>query len=394
MPDTSVSQINIPAVLIANGLGACLIVAILLSKRRGVRLASYSGRFFYGMCVLCFTLCILETFSFLVDGVQFPGARFLSVFSCAVTLMMSSLLSYLWVCYVDFRLFSDTRRFKTIYVYRAIPAAVIVLMSAANLFFDVFFGVSSDNTYYRTRLFILPWLVVYGYMTYGALLSCRYRRRADKYILMPTFLFLLPVYVGSLIQLLFYGIALIWPSVAVGLTFLYMNLQNEEAYLDPLTKLYNRNYLIHYIDTLVRQSKKRPQIVGIMLDVDDFKHINDSYGHAEGDRILQDVGKLLLHAVQDTAAVVRYGGDEFVVLLEDPRQGQLDALLSRIKKATAEYNASGRCRSTVSVSIGTAQFDYRNVFGSFQEMDSAMYKEKRSFYLQRELEESHVINEI
>ncbi len=321
MRDGGVSQINMPAVFIANGIGICLMLAVLLNKRLGIRIASRSGKFFYLMCLLCFSLCILETFSFLLDGKQFPCARELSVFSCAVTLMMAVTISYLWVRYVDCRIFPDGEHSKTAHVCVALPATGIVLMSAANLFVDVFFGLSSDNIYYRTRLFILPWLVVYGYMTYGALLSYRYRKRADKYVFMPTFLFLLPIYIGSLIQLFFYGIALIWPSVALGLTFLYMSLQNEEAYLDPLTKLYNRNYLIHYMELVVKQPKKQPHIVGVMLDVDNFKHINDSYGHAEGDLVLQAVGKMLLRSVHNTAAVIRYGGDEFVVLLEDPPAG-------------------------------------------------------------------------
>ena len=394
MTDSGISQINIPAILIANGIGVCLMLSILLGKRRGLRVASYSGRFFYLMCILCLTLCILETFSFLLDGAMFPGAREIAVFASAATLMIAVSVSYLWVCFVDFKLFSDKSRFKNIYLYRAIPAAIIILMSAANLFFDVFFGISSDNIYYRTRLFLFPWLVVYGYMTYGALLSCRYRKRADRYIFMPTFLFLLPVYLGSLIQLLFYGIALIWVSLAMGLTLLYMNLQTEEAYLDPLTRLYNRNYLIHYMNLIVKQSKNRPQIVGIMLDVDNFKHINDSYGHTEGDLVLQAVGKILLRSARDMGAVVRYGGDEFILLLEDPQPGQLDELLKRIRTATEEYNASRQSRSLISISIGAAEFDYENVFGFFQDMDLAMYKEKKAFYLQWELEESQVTTEI
>lgn len=139
-------------------------------------------------------------------------------------------------------LFRDRHRLHKRYSIVGIPAVLIAVLAFCNLFFNIFFGVTSDNNYYRTPLFLLPCLVIYGYMTYGAILSFRSRSQMDQYLFMPAMSFLVPIYVGSMIQLLNYGIALIWASVALGLILLYINLQSEEIFLDPLTNLYNRNY--------------------------------------------------------------------------------------------------------------------------------------------------------
>lgn len=69
------ASVNMPAVLIANGLGICLMLAILLSRYRRTRTTSIDGKLFYSMCLLCFILCTVETAGFLLDGQTFFPAR-------------------------------------------------------------------------------------------------------------------------------------------------------------------------------------------------------------------------------------------------------------------------------------------------------------------------------
>ena len=128
-----------------------------------------------------------------------------------------------------------------------IPAVIIILLSCANVFVDIFFSVSADNIYSRTPLATVTYLFTYLYLFLGAGLVFAFRKRLGKYMFMPVVVFLTPIFIGSLLQLLFYGIALIWVSVALGLTSLYINIQNENTLLDPLTKLYNREYLFRFL---------------------------------------------------------------------------------------------------------------------------------------------------
>ena len=223
------------------------------------------------MCRICLTLCILETAGFLWDRKVFWGARQLCIMVNVITYLLSFALAYIWICYVDYRLFNDHVRLQKNYIWAMIPAGIVCLMAVANCFFPVFFGISKENVYYRTPLFLIPYVVIYGYLTYGVVLTYHYRNKVNRYLFMPVLLFLTPIYLGSLIQLIFYGIALIWVSVSVGLVFLYINLQHEESFLDSLTSLYNRNYLLYYMDYIMKRAQAGRKLIGIMLDINDFK---------------------------------------------------------------------------------------------------------------------------
>ena len=133
------SAINMPAVLVANGLGACLMVVLLLSKRRNGKMVSLDSRIFDGMCGLCLTLCLLETLSFWLDEESFRGARQMNILANAVLFMLNAVFSYAWSVYIDYKLFEDIRRLKKYYIYGAIPAVVVCLMCVGNLFTEVFF---------------------------------------------------------------------------------------------------------------------------------------------------------------------------------------------------------------------------------------------------------------
>lgn len=378
----SPSQINMPAVLIANGLGISLMLAVLLGRHRRTRMASIDGKIFYGMCLICVILCTVETAGFWLDGQQFLPARQLSILCNVLDLCLAAILSFLWICYVDYRLFQDRARILKAYLFGAIPAALICVAAVINLFSGVFFWVTEDNVYYRTPLFLLPCVVMYCYITYGAVLAYRYRKQVDKYLFMPVLALLIPVYLGSMIQLFHYGIALIWVSVALGLMFVYISLQNEDTYLDPLTDLYNRNYLMHFLDQIPKQKRAGITIIGIMLDVNNFKLINDTYGHMKGDDVLRAVGKILLHATSDSQAiVVRYGGDEFLVLLPASQRGQISRIQKNISEELDRYNSSGETPVPVSFSAGISELQGMDLFQFFQNMDRAMYQEKRAFYL-------------
>lgn len=382
----SASQINLPAVLVANGLGIFLLLAVLYSRRKRMRSRACDERFFHWMCLLCLALCLLEICGFLLDGRLFPGARQAALICNTVILLLALSLAYLWVRYVDCKLGLNVGHGAATYL-AAIPALLTGFVTLTNLFFPLFFGMNSSNHYYRTPIFFLPWIVIYGYMAWGALQSYRYQRTSNNRLLIPLLMFLVPVFLGSLIQMFCYGLSLIWVSSALGLTFLYINLQSEQAYQDPLTGLYNRNYLLHYMDHIARQVKKGRHITGIMLDINEFKQINDTLGHSEGDAVLRAVGSLLLRSAKNNI-VVRYGGDEFVILLETSHPEQVQTVLNNIKQALDSYNATRGSLPPLSFSMGTAEFEEQDIYRFFQNMDSRMYDEKRTFYMHREIHET------
>lgn len=380
---SAVSSVNMQAVLVANGLGLGLMIVLMLSTNRRGKMVSLDGRLFNWMCRMCLALCVLETLSFWLDGRTFSGARELILGTNASLFMLNAIFSYTWSVYVDYKFYEDMQRLRKIYIFVALPAVLVCLLSLLNLAVPVFFWVNEENLYYRTPLVVITYVVTYCYLTYGAVLVFRNRHKTNRYLFMPVMTFLVPIYLGSLIQLCCYGLAMIWVCVAFGLTSLYINLQNEKVFLDTLTNLYNRSYLMHYMGYLARQTKKGTSVLGMMLDVNNFKYINDTYGHLAGDEVLREVGKILQSATEGCGAVVRYGGDEFVILLEGDNREMGEHVREEIAKGLARYNASGSAPCPISLSLGVSEFDRLNVDKFFRDMDEKMYDDKRAFYQQQ-----------
>ncbi|MDI1293503.1 MAG: EAL domain-containing protein [Methylobacter sp.] len=152
------------------------------------------------------------------------------------------------------------------------------------------------------------------------------------------------------------------------------------AYYDPLTRLANRTLLADHAKQAIALASRQHHLVGVLyLDLDRFKDINDSLGHAIGDKLLVDVANRLLSCVRDTDTVSRLGGDEFVVLLShlDSADNVLN-VAEKILRALAEIFEISQHFITVSCSIGACV--YPNDGADFdillQRADTAMYQAK------------------
>ena len=126
------------------------------------------------------------------------------------------------------------------------------------------------------------------------------------------------------------------------------------AMFDPLTGLYNRRYAEQRLKAEISRSARRghPLIV-VLIDVNDFKQINDTYGHQAGDTVLKEFAKRLHHATRGADLAARWGGDEFMMLLVDCELTQLPSILARLEGF--EVVVQGR-ELPVSLAIGWKSF--------------------------------------
>ena len=145
------------------------------------------------------------------------------------------------------------------------------------------------------------------------------------------------------------------------------------AHSHSLTGLANRRRLDDDLHAC-RRDRRLPVAV-MMVDVDNFKVINDTHGHAAGDRILQAIGNLLAAEVRSKDVVYRYGGEEFCVLLSGANVDESMRVAERICRSTAELSVpvGGNVTVSVGVAIGVAS-DVIRILG---EADAALYEAKR-----------------
>jgi len=151
----------------------------------------------------------------------------------------------------------------------------------------------------------------------------------------------------------------------------------EMANTDPLTGIYNRHYFNNYIEDFKRD-KRNVEMALIMLDVDRFKHINDHYGHNIGDIVLVEVAGLLQSQARGSDFVVRFGGDEFLIVLQDSDEVAIKAYVERIHTALDIWNRNtDLLEHNMEFSIGCDVFEEgKHIMDVIRTADERMYANK------------------
>lgn len=162
------------------------------------------------------------------------------------------------------------------------------------------------------------------------------------------------------------------------------NAQNH-AYLathDPLTGLSNRLLLCDRLEHAIAHAKRFNQCVAVLFcDLDNFKPINDTYGHAVGDEVLKTVAQRLKGLLRKEDTVCRYGGDEFVIVAEELKSfTHLDGIVQKINASSREPVRVGETELDVRMSVGVALYpcDADDAHALMKQADEAMYRAKRN----------------
>ncbi|MBI5302778.1 MAG: GGDEF domain-containing protein [Chloroflexi bacterium] len=164
-------------------------------------------------------------------------------------------------------------------------------------------------------------------------------------------------------------------------------LLEHENITDPLTGIYNRRYLDRRLnEEFARARRYASPLSVLLLDIDRFKHVNDTYGHPVGDLVLNYLGKLLLHAIRESDILARYGGEEFLLIAANTTASTAIALAERLRQHVETHalvltsEPSQRQEIRISVSIGVASLSHQ-VFDSTELLvnaDQALYCAKQA----------------
>lgn len=152
------------------------------------------------------------------------------------------------------------------------------------------------------------------------------------------------------------------------------------ATTDALTGLPNRRYFDEYVGVLARRRRAEDRVGVLMVDIDHFKNLNDTFGHAVGDHVLREVAQAIGRAVREGDVPSRYGGEEFAVLLRNPTVDVAMEVGERVRRAVASLDLRRLGVPGVSVSVGVAVADQPDVplEDVIDEADQALYRAKRS----------------
>ena len=128
---------------------------------------------------------------------------------------------------------------------------------------------------------------------------------------------------------------------------------------DDLTKLHNARYLRQFLVNEIKRARRyKTNVAALFLDLDDFKRVNDLHGHLVGSHALMEVASVILPSVRDTDCVVRYGGDEFVIVLPETGIDEAAQVADRIRAKIEQHQFTGgrRLKVSLTASFGIAVF--------------------------------------
>ena len=233
--------------------------------------------------------------------------------------------------------------------------------------------------YHRGPLFFVPMGMQLVMMATVGIFLIAQRKKLIPQEYYSLLLFFVAPLLGWALQSVYFGL----PFALCGITFsaqvVYSNIQSRNIDKDYLTGAFNRQALDRYVTNRMCRSEKQPGFAIILLDVDNFKTINDRYGHYEGDIALIRTVSVLRKAVRREDFIARYGGDEFCIVMDGD---EVEGIKGTIRSIHEQFQAAGDQSDIpypLDSSIGYAV--YRKTMGEdlaqlYREMDRSMYENK------------------
>lgn len=337
-------------------------------------------RLFLTLVIMNIFLIVLDLASWFFNGQ--PGAigYFGNIICNFIQFATVPLLPGVWIIYIYYMVYQDARYIGKIKWFLTVAFLIHFLIVVASLYTGWFFYVDSANIYHRGPLFLLHFVYNYlimGYALFFLLSKRKYFPKRQFYSMLG--FFIAPV-AGTLIQAFVYGVSYNWAGMALALLVVYMNLQSRSLNTDHLTGINNRLHLQVFLKMKIRNTSEKNTFGAIMVDIDRFKEINDKFGHGVGDEALKDAAGILRDTLRRDDFIARFGGDEFIVIIDVDNFKMLEDAVNRIKESVRRFNQVKDKPYDISFSMGYdiyKPFERLNYEEYLAHVDKLMYENKR-----------------
>ncbi len=269
-----------------------------------------------------------------------------------------------------------------------IPFLTAIVILIIGVFGDYLFIIDESGYLKYGDLYAVLLSVPFGYLLissvkafYRAFTSNRYY---DQGIYIAMGVFPITPLVCGVLQAFFLTTPIMCYGATAAVLLLYITAMENRVSTDSLTKINNRNELQRYLSLKMRSRTQKANFYLMILDVDHFKDINDKYGHIEGDRALVTLAEALKISCSDAknkAFLSRYGGDEFIVVLEAENEQQIQKTVDEIRETITKLNEESGAAFKLEACIGYAKYDYDNPVSIPQliaQADEKLYEMKKA----------------
>lgn len=300
---------------------------------------------------------------------------------------------FFWFRFIDDRLHPSYTSWKWYNTIVKIPIMFITVLDVISIFTGWLFYLDENKHYQSGEWFNLQTTVNYVYLLVPTINSVikaiKANSRSQRQECLTYALYMVAPLIAGLCEDLIPTIPILALNIYLVINLLFITIQNLQIYNDALTGLNNRRRLDQFIEDQLRSASKEKNIILFMLDINNFKTINDTYGHIEGDKTLKGFASILMSfALKHGAFTARYGGDEFCLIMEKtgrkPEEllGEIQEALHAIQwRKTANENMY---QLTASIGYAVCEKPTTNVRAFIEEADSMLYANKQRWHEQND----------
>lgn len=334
-----------------------------------------SNKIFLDTSCVIFLIISIEIITVLINGSSHINIYINKLFS-TLFFLISPIPLYMW----DKYLYIQIEKIKKINIlkvkYFKIPLFINTVLLIINLKFNIIFSIDKNNFFQNEKFSIIPFLIgtFYYISIYIFLVKHKHTIPNDIYIFI-SIMYIFP-FTASVLELFIPELLLTWGSITTVLIFSYILLQQELFETDPLTGAFNRNFFNSFVSKTNKFTMNLSKLGAINIDLDEFKSINDTYGHKVGDDVLKNFVLLLNKAFKKKSKIIRMGGDEFIIIIENTSNEEFISHIRFLNIITEVYNSVNKYPIKFSYSYCIYSNDFNDIYDFFDHIDNKMYQNK------------------
>jgi diguanylate cyclase (GGDEF)-like protein len=368
---------NMPVYFINTSFFSCLVtVLVAVDYIKKFNTDEFQRRIFLAVLVCTFIAVLADFSNRAIGGI--PG-QFVktAIYALVVVFYLAQNAAYYFVVvFLNYVVRKDAAAAKKGIIAVTIFLSVYFVFTVLTLPASFFFYVSDTNHFEHGHFYAVRLIISYAsvlLIIVNLIISYTYYMRSQITMMI---LFCVLNAGGATIDVVIKNSSLMWPCFCGSLLYVYFFIIQTDTRIDSLTGVGNRAAFNDFILNLSRQTARHSYLIA-MIDMNDFKMINDNFGHSMGDRALIEMAQIIKDCIRSSDFTARYGGDEFVIAIRADHD--MARLMERIEESIAKRNEINDLPYRLSISYGYDCFtthSMQNIDEFLKHIDRLMYEHK------------------
>ncbi|TVP84933.1 MAG: GGDEF domain-containing protein [Acholeplasmataceae bacterium] len=355
----------------ANVIAIMMLIVIYVISWLRAEVNNFAKRLLRIIIISNIIVLIVEPLTWEVDGMSGSAFHVLGYVTNSLMHVVPLVLFCLWFAYIDYKIHDNIKRIRRRYFY-LFPAVVIFALMLINLFVPIIFSIDSlTNIYQRETLWFISFIIIYAMYAGLIAMVIKKRRQTNTLVIVSVLIFFILPFSSSLLQMIYDRFFYTYTTVSIAILISFIFLETISGGRDYLTGLYSRQSFDAYMHHLIEEGRT---FMLLLIDLDNFKSVNDKYGHVYGDELLVDFSTMLSEVFDFADMIVRMGGDEFMVVLKEETP---EVIASHIAVLHDKLANMPQLDHDLSFSHGYALYEEGLTFNEiYRRVDQKMYLEK------------------